>query len=173
MRHRWRGRRNTEQAELNITAFMNLMVILVPFLLITAVFSRMAVLELNLPGPSSEPAASEVEEFNLEVTVREARIDVADRNSGLLKTLPNTADGYDTEGLRDFLKQVKARYPDRLDATLLLEPDVEYDTVVQVMDAVRVAPLDGMSAGWGELFPEIAVGDAPADVLTSAVTQGQ
>ncbi len=39
---------------LNITAFMNLMVVLTPFLLITAVFSRMAILELNLPGDGSE-----------------------------------------------------------------------------------------------------------------------
>ncbi|MEM7805474.1 MAG: biopolymer transporter ExbD, partial [Pseudomonadota bacterium] len=47
------GRRSLEATELNITAFMNLMVILVPFLLITAVFSRLAILELNLPGASS------------------------------------------------------------------------------------------------------------------------
>ncbi|HSN50904.1 MAG TPA: biopolymer transporter ExbD, partial [Woeseiaceae bacterium] len=53
IRSRKSGRRNVETAELNITAFMNLMVILVPFLLITAVFSRLAVLELNLPGSSS------------------------------------------------------------------------------------------------------------------------
>ena len=38
-RNRRRGRYNDDTAELNITAFMNLMVILVPFLLITAVFS--------------------------------------------------------------------------------------------------------------------------------------
>lgn len=45
-----RRKRMQETVELNITAFMNLMVILVPFLLITAVFSRMTVLELNLPA---------------------------------------------------------------------------------------------------------------------------
>jgi biopolymer transport protein ExbD len=39
-----------ETVELNITAFLNLMVILVPFLLVTAVFSRITVLELNLPS---------------------------------------------------------------------------------------------------------------------------
>ena len=49
MMRRSRHRRNKEPAELQITAFMNLMVVLVPFLLITAVFSQMAVLDLNLP----------------------------------------------------------------------------------------------------------------------------
>ena len=170
MRRRWRGRRNTEQADLNITAFMNLMVILVPFLLITAVFSRTAILELNLPGPSSEANAEQNEEFNLEITVRAARIEIADRNSGLLKTLDSDADGYDFDGLREYLQQVKVRFPDKLDATLLLEAEVEYDTVVQVMDAVRVAPLADAS-GYGELFPEIAIGDAPAQVLSSAVNE--
>jgi biopolymer transport protein ExbD len=56
LRSRRGSRRNVDTAELNITAFMNLMVILVPFLLITAVFSRLAILELNLPGSSTEPA---------------------------------------------------------------------------------------------------------------------
>ena len=58
-------RRNQETAELNLTAFMNLMVILVPFLLITAVFSRLAVLELNLPGSSTEPADPQEQTFQL------------------------------------------------------------------------------------------------------------
>ena len=59
IRSRRGGRHHrNDTAELNITAFMNLMVILVPFLLITAVFSRLAILELNLPGSSSEPVAS-------------------------------------------------------------------------------------------------------------------
>jgi len=47
--------RRTKQvhAELNITAFMNLMVVLIPFLLITAVFSQVTILKLNLPGAAS------------------------------------------------------------------------------------------------------------------------
>lgn len=49
-----RRQRHAEVVELNITAFMNLMVILVPFLLITTVFSRMAILELNLPDKPGE-----------------------------------------------------------------------------------------------------------------------
>ena len=48
-----RRHRRKETAEMNITAFMNLMVILVPFLLITAVFSRLTILQLNLPGEAT------------------------------------------------------------------------------------------------------------------------
>ena len=62
------SRRNVETAELNITAFMNLMVILVPFLLITAVFSRITILELNLPV-ANEQAQVEKERLELEIIV--------------------------------------------------------------------------------------------------------
>src|SRR6056300_1847134 len=79
------GRRhNSEVAELNITAFMNLMVILVPFLLITAVFSRMAILELNLPGSSSAPGEPP-RDLQLEITVRADGLEVGDRSAGNLK----------------------------------------------------------------------------------------
>lgn len=156
-----RPRRHIEAAELNITAFMNLMVILVPFLLITAVFSRLAILELNLPGSSSEPAAEPQQTLTLEITVRSDMIEIGDRNQGLLSRIPNTDDGYDLEAMADKLKAIKARFPDKLDATLLFEPDIPYDVLVQVMDKVRVA--ETVVAGnlvKGELFPEISVGDA-------------
>jgi len=158
---RSRRRQRHEIAELNITAFMNLMVILVPFLLITAVFSRMAILELNLPSSfsaTSEPA----QEFQLEITVRKASIEVGGRSAGLLKILKNSDQGYDLVGLGEFLKQVKVRFPEKTDATLLLEPNIPYDTLVQVMDAVRIAKVvENASLVKAELFPEISIGDAP------------
>lgn len=157
----WRKHRRQEQAELNITAFMNLMVILVPFLLITAVFSRLAILELNLPSSTDQPDM-EPETIQLEVIVRENRVEVGERNAGLMTVLPMIDDGYDLVSLTDYLKRVKAKYPDKLDATILLEPDVPYDVLVQVMDAVRVfeAVQDGEQIQ-AELFPEISIGDAP------------
>ena len=161
MRSQWRKHRRQEQAELNITAFMNLMVILVPFLLITAVFSRLAILELNLPSSTDQPDM-EPETIQLEVIVRENRVEVGERNAGLMTVLPMIDDDYDLESLTDYLKRVKAKYPDKLDATILLEPDVPYDVLVQVMDAVRVfeAVRDGEQIQ-AELFPEISIGDAP------------
>ena len=40
--------------------------------------------------------------------------------------------------LSQYLQQVKTKFPDKTDATILLEPDTPYDTVVQVMDRIRV-----------------------------------
>ena len=164
MRHRRSRSRRTEAVELNITAFMNLMVILVPFLLITAVFSQVAILELNLPtsqGDSSEPP---VPELNLEIIVRQDSIDVGDRNGGLLTRVDNTDQGYDLDELGVFLETVKLQFPDKLDATLLLEPEISYQVLVDVMDTVRVFERpdeDRQIVAKLELFPEIAIGDAP------------
>ncbi len=157
------SRHNVETAELNITAFMNLMVILVPFLLITAVFSRLAILELNLPASSTEPANPQELTFQLEVTVREAQIEVGDRNLGALGIYPNADDGYDYDALSKKLSEIKESYPDKTDVSILLESEIPYDTLVQVMDRVRVAEIveaDGVKRK--DLFPDISIGDAPA-----------
>ncbi|SRR5690606_20567517 len=164
LRRRRQRRRHAEVAEMNITAFMNLMVVLVPFLLITAVFSRMSILELNLP--TSQTDAQELPDeptFQLEITVRESAIEVGDRTAGVLKRF-DAADGqHDLEGLAEYLLEVKRRFPDKLDATLLLEPEIPYELIVAVMDRVRAAErLDDGSQRIVqlELFPEIAIGDA-------------
>jgi len=162
------GRRHNEAtAELNITAFMNLMVILVPFLLITAVFSRLAILELNLPGSSTEPVEPQDQVFQLEVIVRSDKIEVGDRNQGLLGIYPITDDGYDYDAVGNKLAELKERYPSKTDASILLEQDIPYDTLVQIMDKVRVSVEievgedDERMLVRTDLFPDISIGDAP------------
>ena len=166
IRSRRGGRRHgADSAELNITAFMNLMVILVPFLLITAVFSRLAILELNLPGSSTEPVDPQEQTFQLEIIVRQDKIEVGDRNQGLLGIYPNGDDGgYDYAALADKLAELKERYPTKTDAAILLEQDIAYDTLVQIMDTVRVAQDVNEEDGVidrSDLFPDISIGDAP------------
>ncbi len=163
IRRRGGGRRHNEDtAELNITAFMNLMVILVPFLLITAVFSRLTILELNLPGSSTEPVDPQDQTFQLEVIVRQDKIEIGDRNQGLLGIYPNTEDGYDYAALEVKLSELKEAYPTKTDAAILLESDIAYATLVQVMDRVRVAEtIEEDAVVRSDLFPDISIGDAP------------
>jgi len=161
---RWRKRRRHDVDELNITAFMNLMVVLVPFLLITAVFSRMSILELNLPRASTETVEQDEPEFQLEIVVRRNVLEVGERSAGLLRRFENEAGEYDLEGLGAYLLDVKRRFPEKVDATLLLEPDVPYEHLVAVMDRVRAVERFDERAGRpvsAELFPEISIGDAP------------
>ena len=159
MRKRLRHHRHEE--ELNITAFLNLMVILIPFLLITAAFNRFSILELYLP-PASEGALNAVKELQLEVIIRTDSLEVADQRGGLIKRIQNTADGHDFEGLNDLLVQIKVRFPEKRNVFILSEATTDYATMVKVMDAVRMTEqVQAGSVVQAELFPEISLGDAP------------
>jgi biopolymer transport protein ExbD len=157
-----------ETANINIAAFMNLLVILVPFLLMTAAFTRIAILESNLPAGATQETQSK-QRFDLEIIVRANGIEVGDRQGGLTRRIAPTVSGQDLERLSRLLQQIKARFPDMLDATLLMEPEIDYDTVVQVMDTVRMARvLQTGALQSAELFPEITIGEAPKDSVRVA-----
>ncbi|HWW33052.1 MAG TPA: biopolymer transporter ExbD [Steroidobacteraceae bacterium] len=149
-------------AELLLVPMIDIFTVLVTFLLMTAVFSRTVILQLNLPPPNTawkEPPPG----LQLEVMVRKDLLQVADRNTGPLATFPNTASGYDYDNLTEYLKRVKAKFPDKTDASILLEQDTPYDTLVQVMDRLRVFEVgQGMNTVQAELFPDISIGDAPS-----------
>ncbi len=154
-------RHSRKPAELLLVPMIDIFTVLVTFLLMTAVFSRTVILQLNLPPPQTEfkePPPG----LQLEVMVRKDLIQVADRNTGPLATLPNTPGGYNFDGLTDYLKRVKAKFPEKTEASILLEPDTPYDTLVQVMDRVRVFEVSqGLTTVQAELFPDISIGDAP------------
>jgi biopolymer transport protein ExbD len=156
------ARRHRKPAELLLVPMIDIFTVLVTFLLMTAVFSRTVILEMDLPAPQTE-FRDPPQGLQLEILVRKSLLQVADRNTGPLATLPNTPAGYDYEGLTTYLKRVKAKFPDKVACTILLEPDTSYDTVIQVMDRVRVFEVkQGITTVQAELFPEISMGDAPA-----------
>jgi len=159
-RHHYR-RRAEETPELDVTTFMNLMVVLVPFLLITAVFSRLTIVELNLP--SSAGGASVEPSFRLEVIVRETGLELTNGRS-VIAAIPKVEGEYDLDTLSDYVVSLKREYTSQESASVLLEPLVPYNYLIQVMDVVRSVELpgeDGAEPQRYQLFPEISVGDAP------------
>jgi len=176
-RSRRRRDKQHETVELNITAFLNLMVILVPFLLITAVFSRITVLELNIPpAPPVLPLNQDnkpKKEFQLVVTIRDDKIEVGDTVGGLIKSIRHSADGYDLTALSKLLKIIKERFPKKTTASILLEPDISYDALIQVMDTVRVIKVEQEDTFVkAELFPDISIGDAPT-IVAPVLNEGE
>jgi biopolymer transport protein ExbD len=151
-----------EEVELNITAFLNLMVVLVPFLLITAVFSRMAVIELNLPSSTSGPA-SEIG-FRPEIIVRELGLEITNGRQ-IIAAIPKVEGEYDLATLATYMRSLKEDYSEVDSASVLVEPQIPYDYLIQVMDVVRSADIPDETAENGfvrvALFPAIAVGEAP------------
>ena len=154
-------RRKYVSTELDITAFLNLMVILIPFLLITAVFSRVTVLDLYLP-PEAKSTNSVQKKFQLEVVIRKNGIYVNEAASRLRKKIKLTKSGFDYTELEKQLIKLKEQFPDKRDAAILAESDIEYDILVQVMDHVRMREVKVKdSIVLEDLFPGISIGDAP------------
>jgi len=159
-------------SELQLISMIDIFTVLVTFLLMTAIFSRTVVLDLKLP--SNNPSFPELPKgLNLEVIVRNNLLQIADRGTGPLRTLPNTAKGYDLDGLTEYLKFVKSRYPDKTEATILLEPETPYNTMVEVMDRTRVVEVNaGLQSVQAALFPDVSIGDAPIPVGDGALSAG-
>jgi len=172
MKRRWRKQHLSQPGEVNITAFMNLMVILVPFLLITAVFSRITILELNLPVPGNPNQAAkqdDKEKLELEVILRQDVVEIGDRKRGRLKLIAVNDDGSYLTEVSEMLQQIKARFPDKNDITLLLESDIPYQRLVEMMDTLRIVKVQqGEESINAELFPAISIGDAPPGKLRTA-----
>ena len=178
--------RSRDAPELDITAFLNLMVVLVPFLLVSAVFSRITIMELNMPASAGGPAATPAK-ISIEVVIRKDVMEISDGRRVIVRFPKINNPDPEAEGedkkiynlvkLTNYLLKIKANFPDKTDATILMEPDIEYRHLVRVMDAVRNAEIvqentstsasnDSTEGGEPniqiiELFPDISIGDAP------------
>ena len=158
-----RSRRLRKTApHLEITAFINLIVVLVPFLLSVAVFTRLAVIDMSLPAQNAGAEQLKADNLQLEVVMRANAIEVGDRIGGLIKRIDRNATGHDLATLSAVMLQLKTRFPDKKEASVLAEPNTPYEQLVQVMDAVRASrTLQGRKVVTAELFPNISIGDAP------------
>ncbi|MCP4877573.1 MAG: biopolymer transporter ExbD [Gammaproteobacteria bacterium] len=155
-------RRKHPAAELNITAFMNLMVVLVPFLLMTAVFSHITILDLNLPPPGAQDTKQPKKPpYELRITIRQNMLVLSDNRLGLIKRIPSKGKEHNFAQLKETLKQVKSRLPNHTNITILAEQRTRYDDLIRAMDSSRSyrAQVDGEWV-FAELFPDISIGDA-------------
>ena len=158
--------RKKEDAELDITSFMNLMIVLVPVLLLSLVFSQIRILNLQLPQTNSESQAQNEESKVLELIVNEQGF-VINYPSGVLLTKLDKQDGaYPYKALSTYLQDLKLTFQqqklEKNEILLLLQDDTDYQTIISTMDTVRsfkaVVAANLVDA---ELFPVISLGDAP------------
>ena len=171
-------------SELLLVPMIDIFTVLVTFLLMTAVFSRITILQLDLPSADAGGAPSPPE-FRLEVIVRESGFELTNGNT-LIATVPKLAGEYDYKMLSDLALQLKREYPDVNDASVLMERKIKYDYLIQVMDTIRSAQVpvdatasDSQSSESGrprtttfQLFSHIAVGEAPETVEQAPVAAG-
>lgn len=156
-------RRKHEEVELEVTTFLNLMVVLIPFLLLTAVFTKITIQELNLPTQAGGGAAPLKPPVVIEVMVRKNALQIGD-GKRVTETIPKLGQKYDYKKLSEKLLLLKDENKDKEDVAVLMEPDIDYESVIGVMDAVKVAEIYKPGQEKPDrvtLFPQVSIGDAP------------
>ena len=166
---RRRRRPNAQDAELDITSFMNLMIVLVPVLLLSLVFTQIRVLNIQLPPLTEQQIQQEQEEPRvLELEIHPDRLRLNYPAGEPLRVFPRTEQGqHDFAALSVFLQDLKLTLQqnniEKQDLSILAPDDLDYQTLVTAMDTVRsFKAVVAASVVDAELFPQIALGELVA-----------
>ncbi len=160
-------RLRSKDTDLDITAFMNLMIVLVPILLMNMVFAQTSVLELNFPTQDNQQQEQELT-LQLQVIILDDQLVVSDNKGGVIKAITKKDDAYDFETLGRVMQDLKSRIPEKKDITVMANKQTSYQTLVSVMDKVRsFKTVVAGSLVHAELFPEVSIADAPEVIAAS------
>lgn len=191
-----RMRHQQEPVELNITAFLALMVILVPFLLLSLAFTRIVEIETPFSSGSNTPQETVVQP--LRITLQDYKISISNfagenqtieaKTAGNVETTnsqvasnqvnanPENAtpanttstattvagQSYDLAALSQALVELKQRFPEETQATVLFDADTSYENLLETIQTVsRVQTLNGNVLTVKPLFPKISQSMAP------------
>ncbi|RYZ90886.1 MAG: biopolymer transporter ExbD [Moraxellaceae bacterium] len=161
------AKRNSEEADIDVTSFINLVIVLVPVLLMGMVLSHITVLDLKLPDIAATSSQQEEPPAQLELIIRTNYFDINYPAGIRLKRIEKDAAGqYDYKNLTLYLQEIKRQLAEKgiqkRDIYLLSEKGTDYQTLVEVMDTVRsYRTVVATSVVNAELFPEVSLGDAP------------
>lgn len=130
--------------DLNIMPFIDIFSMLNTFLLFTAVFLSVGILEVQIPFLSSSPPPDdpkEAREFKVSVDVTKEQVEVQTSFSMPPEQLqkypfPNNQDGL--KKMHDKLVQIRRDQPDTDKATVYSDDDVLWDALSQVLDSVMI-----------------------------------
>jgi len=149
-----------ELPPLNITSFLNLMVVLIPFLLLTAVFNQVSAIDLQIGSASDEKV--EKESLPLEIFVDQGSIRIRGgnrwRSSFDIEKNDNQAWQTALSDMGDILREIKNLHPEEKNIRVSFSPLVDYQRVVDVLRVTRgrMVNQDGVRYRM-ELFPGISV----------------
>ncbi len=157
--------KGTDEADIDVTAFMNLMIVLVPVLLLSMTFTQITVMDITLPELTGSDSVSASAQSALEVEINADGFKIYYPTNVMIQDIPakQTDEGltYNYRQLSLVLQEVKSQLKEKSDILLLTSPDVQYQTLVQTMDTVKsYQTVVAASLVEIELFPEISLGDA-------------
>ena len=172
-----RHEKGHDETDINLIPLMNVFCILIPFLLLSAVFVQLSIIDTNLPSAFAESdnttevetsPTPEVKKLNLTVLVRKDGFTLAgyggvlnvddgteksdDDKSDLSRTvipMIETKEGdkvikeYDFQKFQDHLIKIKEAFPGHFSIIVLPEPQVQYETIIKILDYSREYKVEG------------------------------
>lgn len=149
-----RRRRRARHEEVNVMPVMNLFLILIPFLLLTAVFAQTAVFDLSLPEGQSAtteaapPDTTQEDDVMLVVGVTDEGffVSAGDTISNFLEVKD---DQYNYPGLESLLRNLSVQFPREDEIVIVPEDNIKYDVLVQVMDQCLLVGFEEISFSEG------------------------
>ena len=147
------GRGRAVSVELNLVPFIDLMSVLITFLLITAVWTQVSMIQIggSLYAKKDDTQAPPQLTPNADVALK---VDV--KLEGYVLTvgtqiisLPKISGLYDEAGLIAQLQRVKQLYPEKVDAIVSMSDDVPYENLINAMDQFLVSGFPNISIATG------------------------
>lgn len=161
--------KGTDDEELEITSFMNLMIVLVPVLLLSMTFTQVTVLDVKLPDLTGGIYNSEDSQSQLEVVIDGDGFKVIYPTDVVLKEIPIKKETLETGEeivsldflmLSRVLQEVKRQLPEKRDAVVKASPGVNYQSLISTMQTVKsYQTVVAANLVEVELFPDISLGD--------------
>jgi biopolymer transport protein TolR len=148
-----KGGRKSVDSELNLVPYIDLLTCMVVFLLMTAVWTQLARIDVTQKGQaqSAEQTDEKPPETRLVVVVNEDGFLIAGGAAGDQKPIKKKEGKYDYDTLSAILKEVKKTYPDKRDVHIASDDGIQYQYIIQTMDTALTAQ-----------FPDIALTDINA-----------
>lgn len=136
MRSRKQSRfRSSVEGDLEILPLMNLFVVLIPMMLLSAVFLEVTVVRMDLPVEGAEGSA--IESLDLAVRIEDDRYVI--QGSSLAETEVRRAGEGDRDALTEALRVVAEAHPSNKSVRIVSRPATHYEEIIRVMDASRDA----------------------------------
>jgi biopolymer transport protein ExbD len=165
-RRKLKPREEEESGELNIVPYLDILMNLILFMLLSitglASFGILNVSAPNYGGPTAGAQQEEADKpkLTLSVLISKKGHFVNSENAilgeGSAPTIPILADGtYDYAKLNAMMMDIKATFPTETKVIIAADSDVQYDALIQTMDACRETQKPGERR---LLFPDVTLG---------------
>jgi biopolymer transport protein TolR len=147
-----RGKRAVN-VELNLVPFIDLMSVLITFLLITAVWTQVSMIQIGSSLYAKKDDSKQPPQLtpNADVALKvDVKLDGYVLTVGTqIISLPKVNAVYDAQGLIAQLQRVKQLYPEKIDGIVSMSDDVPYENLVGTMDQFLVAGFPNISIATG------------------------